>query len=101
MLEKIDTFELENLALMADDDGIVQVILSRPAKRNALNAETIEELISVFSQLPRMGARAIVLRALRTMARAPIRGSCEKTLINSSMVSALSALRFAGRDKIT
>lgn len=63
MLEKIDTFELENLALMADDDGIVQVILSRPAKRNALNAETIEELISVFSQLPRMGARAIVLRA--------------------------------------
>ena len=63
MLEKIDTFALENLALIADDDGIVQVILSRPAKRNALNAETIEELISVFSQLPRMGARAIVLRA--------------------------------------
>jgi len=62
-LEKLDNFDLENLTLIGDEDGIVQVVLSRPAKRNALNADTIEELIEVFSRLPRMGARAVVLRA--------------------------------------
>ncbi|MGH1454518.1 MAG: crotonase/enoyl-CoA hydratase family protein [Paracoccaceae bacterium] len=56
-------FQVENLRLEADEDGIVQVILARPAKRNALNAQTIEELITVFSTLPRLGARAVVLRA--------------------------------------
>ena len=62
-MEQLDTFDLKNLTLIGDEDGIVQVILSRPAKRNALNAETIEELIDVFSRLPRMGARAVVLKA--------------------------------------
>ena len=62
-MEKLDNFDLENLTLIGDEDGIVQVVLSRPAKRNALNADTIEELIEVFSKLPRMGARAVVLRA--------------------------------------
>ena len=62
-MEQLDTFDLKNLTLIGDEDGIVQVILSRPAKRNALNAETIEELIDVFSKLPRMGARAVVLKA--------------------------------------
>ncbi len=55
--------ETQNLRLEADEDGIVQVILARPAKRNALNAQTVEELIDVFSALPRRGARAVVLRA--------------------------------------
>ena len=63
MLENIDNFDIENLTLSADESGIVQVVLSRAKKRNALNAQTIEELIEVFSKLPRMGARAIVLRA--------------------------------------
>ncbi|MBT4164644.1 MAG: crotonase/enoyl-CoA hydratase family protein [Porticoccaceae bacterium] len=63
ILEKLDNFDLENLTLIGAEDGIVQVVLSRPAKRNALNAQTIEELIEVFSKLPRMGARAVVLRA--------------------------------------
>ena len=63
MLDKIDSFEIENLMLSADENGIVQVVLSRAEKRNALNAQTIEELIEVFSRLPRMGARAIVLKA--------------------------------------
>ena len=62
-MEQLDTFDLKNLTLIGDEDGIVQVILSRPAKRNALNAETIEELIDVCSRLPRMGARAVVLKA--------------------------------------
>ena len=62
-MEQLDTFDLKNLTLIGYEDGIVQVILSRPAKRNALNAETIEELIDVFSRLPRMGARSVVLKA--------------------------------------
>jgi enoyl-CoA hydratase/carnithine racemase len=62
-LEKLDNVDLENLTLIGDEDGIVQVVLSRPTKRNALNTDTIEELIEVFSKLPRLGARAVVLRA--------------------------------------
>lgn len=58
----IDSFQLENLALAVDDEGIVTVSLNRAAKRNALNAATVDELIDVFSRLPRMGARAVILR---------------------------------------
>ena len=59
----VDQFQLENLAMHADDAGIVTLTLNRPAKRNALNAAMVEELIEVFSKLPRMGARAVILRA--------------------------------------
>ncbi|CAG0910152.1 unnamed protein product [Cyprideis torosa] len=59
---KLPALELENLTLEADDE-IAVVTLNRPAKRNALNIDTIEELISVFSTLPKTGARAVVLRA--------------------------------------
>ena len=59
---QLPPFELNNLKL--DSDGEVAIVsLNRAAKRNALNAETIEELISVFSAMPRSGARAVVLRA--------------------------------------
>ncbi|WP_136439348.1 crotonase/enoyl-CoA hydratase family protein [Pacificoceanicola onchidii] len=51
----------ENLAVDAGPDGIWTVTLNRPAKRNALNEATIEELITLFSQAPRMEARAIIL----------------------------------------
>ncbi len=59
---QLPSLELNNLTLDADGE-IAIVSLNRPAKRNALNAETIEELISVFSTMPRTGARAVVLRA--------------------------------------
>jgi len=59
---KLPTLELENLTLEAEDE-IAIVSLNRPAKRNALNIDTIEELISVFAALPASGARAAVLRA--------------------------------------
>lgn len=59
----ISELRLQNLILDMDDDGIAAVTLNRAAKRNALNAETIEELISVFSALPAAGARAAILRA--------------------------------------
>jgi len=56
-------YTLQNLTLTADDAGVVEVMLARGAKRNALNADTVEELIEVFSTLPRRGARAVVLTA--------------------------------------
>ena len=59
---QLPNLTLNNITL--DTDGeIVIVSLNRPAKRNALNIETIEELISIFSQLHQCGARAAVLRA--------------------------------------
>ena len=60
-MQNLDTFDVENLRLTDTGDGVVEVTLAREAKRNALNAQTIEELIEVFSKLPRMGARAVIL----------------------------------------
>jgi enoyl-CoA hydratase/carnithine racemase len=54
---------LEHLTLADDGDGVLLVTLNRAAKRNALNAASIEDLIAVFSTAPRAGVRAIVLRA--------------------------------------
>ena len=59
---RLPELDLHHLRLDADGDVAV-VTLDRAAKRNALNAATIEELIAVFSALPRCGARAVVLRA--------------------------------------
>ncbi|MGB5836347.1 MAG: crotonase/enoyl-CoA hydratase family protein [Albidovulum sp.] len=59
----IDALTLNNLAVRVDDDGIATVSLNRPSKRNALDAETVEELVMLFSALPRSGVRAVVLRA--------------------------------------
>ncbi|MGI9366139.1 MAG: crotonase/enoyl-CoA hydratase family protein, partial [Rhizobiaceae bacterium] len=59
---QLPAMNLKNLSI--DTDGEVAIVsLDRAAKRNALNAETIEELITVFSAMPRSGARAVVLRA--------------------------------------
>lgn len=54
--------DLKNLAIEMEDE-IAIVTLDRPAKRNALNADTIEELISVFTAVPRSGVKAVLLRA--------------------------------------
>jgi len=62
-MQGISDLRPTNLVLAMDDQGIATVTLNRPAKRNALNAETIEELVAVFSALPASGARAVVLRA--------------------------------------
>ena len=53
----------ENLLVECQDDGVWIVTLNRPEKRNALNAETIEELVSLFSGARQSGAAAIVLAA--------------------------------------
>jgi len=59
---QLPSLELNNITMDADGE-IAIVSLNRAAKRNALNAETIEELIAVFAAMPRCGARAVVLRA--------------------------------------
>jgi len=59
----LDTLTLSHLTLDVDAGGIATVTLNRPAKRNALNAATVEDLIAVFSALPRAGVRAAILRA--------------------------------------
>lgn len=55
--------EYKNLLITREDDGVWVVTLHRPDKRNALNSETIEELVTLFSGAMTAGARAIVLTA--------------------------------------
>lgn len=61
MAIQIDPSDYKSLAIEAHDDGIHVVTLNRPAKRNALDSHTIEELVMFFSTAPRAGVRAIVL----------------------------------------
>ncbi|MGB0853242.1 MAG: crotonase/enoyl-CoA hydratase family protein [Pikeienuella sp.] len=57
----INPDDYANLAISASDDGVWTVTLNRPNKRNALNIDTIEELITFFSLAPRADVRAVVL----------------------------------------
>ena len=61
MTIQIDPARYETLALTPHDDGVWVVTLNRAAKRNALNAATVEELVTFFSAAPRAGVRAVVL----------------------------------------
>ena len=61
-MARIEDLTLTHLRVDMDEDGIATVTLDREAKRNALNAATVEDLIAVFSTLPRVGARVAVLR---------------------------------------
>ena len=56
-------FGTKNLTLDLQEDGVLVMTLDRAAKRNALNADTIEELVTLFSAIPRAGVRAVVLAA--------------------------------------
>ena len=47
---QLPVFNFKNI-IVETDTNIAIVSLNRPDKRNALNAETIEELISFFSWL--------------------------------------------------
>jgi (methylthio)acryloyl-CoA hydratase len=53
----------KNLTLDLQEDGVLVLTLNRAAKRNALNSETIEELVDLFTAIPRAGVRAVVLAA--------------------------------------
>ena len=52
---------LKNIRLELHDDGVLIATLDRAHKRNALDADTVEELVSLFSAIPRAGVRAVVL----------------------------------------
>ena len=58
----LTSLDLKNITITLDKEVAI-VRLNRAAKRNALNAETIEELIAIFSVLPRSGTKAVVLCA--------------------------------------
>ena len=61
MTPTIDIARYTNLDLKAHDDGVWVVTLNRPTKRNALDIDTIEELVDFFSTAPRAGVKAVVL----------------------------------------
>ncbi|MFC6637911.1 crotonase/enoyl-CoA hydratase family protein [Sulfitobacter sp. JBTF-M27] len=61
MTVQIDTSRYTNLALERQEDDVWIVTLNRPSKRNALDVDTIEELVDFFSTAPRAGVRAVVL----------------------------------------
>lgn len=58
---EIDVSSYSNLAVQEDENGVWIVTLNRPAKRNALDIDTIEELVDFFSRAPRAGVKAVVL----------------------------------------
>ena len=63
MAVQIDPTSYRNLDIKAHDDGVWVVTLNRPTKRNALDIDTIEELVTFFSAAPRAGAAE---RGIRT-----------------------------------
>jgi (methylthio)acryloyl-CoA hydratase len=62
-MKDVTELGIENLTLDLHDDGVLVATLNRPEKRNALNAQTIEELVTLFSAIPQSGVRAVVLAA--------------------------------------
>ncbi len=51
---------LPNLTLEQQEDGVLIVTLSRPAKRNALSDPFIQQLHTVFVNMPE-GVRAVMI----------------------------------------
>jgi len=60
-MKSLDQLKIKNIKLEQHASGILISTLNRPNKRNALNAETIDELITLFSFIPQSGIRAVVL----------------------------------------
>lgn len=62
-MKHLDDLALTHTTLTLDADGIATLSLNRADKRNALNAAMVDELIDIFTVVPRAGVRAVVLRA--------------------------------------
>jgi (methylthio)acryloyl-CoA hydratase len=54
---------LTRIALDQSADGVLIATLNRPEKRNALDSTAVDELVELFSALPRSDVRAVVLAA--------------------------------------
>ncbi|NJM81709.1 MAG: crotonase/enoyl-CoA hydratase family protein [Tabrizicola sp.] len=54
---------LDRLTLADGGEGVLVATLSRPEKRNALDATAIEDLVRLFDAVPRHDVRAVLLRA--------------------------------------
>lgn len=61
MTLQINPDDYSNLSVRPLESGVWVVTLNRAEKRNALNIDTIEELITFFSVAPRADVRAVVL----------------------------------------
>ncbi len=61
MTVEIDISRFKNLDLQAHDDGVWVITMNRAHKRNALDLDTIDELVDFFSVAPRAGVKAVVL----------------------------------------
>lgn len=65
-MKTLESLDLTQILVEVDAAGIATVTLIREAKRNALDARTVEELVDLFSTIPRAGVRAVVLRGQGT-----------------------------------
>lgn len=61
MTIQIDPSRFSNLDIEVQDNDVWVVTLNRATKRNALDLDTIEELVEFFSNAPRAGIKAVVL----------------------------------------
>ena len=57
------TYDYMNVETRGPDANVALVTLNRPAKRNALDENFIDQLVDLFGRLPRSGAKACVLAA--------------------------------------
>jgi (methylthio)acryloyl-CoA hydratase len=62
-LTRLSGLSLTRIALDQQDDGVLIATLNRPEKRNALDSVAVDELVQLFSAVPRSGVRAVVLAA--------------------------------------
>lgn len=62
MTKRLD-LTFSRLSLDQADDGVLIATLNRPEKRNALDSVAIDELVALFTAVPRSGVRAVVLAA--------------------------------------
>ncbi len=59
----LSALSLRNIRLTDAGGGVLVARLDRAAKRNALDADSVEDLVRLFDTAPRAGVRAIVLAA--------------------------------------
>ena len=93
----IEAAQFQNLAVTEQDDGVWIVTLNRPAKRNALDIDTIEELVRFFTDAPLvLGVRGGVLAGGGRLISAPVSTWIEHHACRPQPgpISCMSALRW-------